>query len=198
MPEEAFRVHGLSDEFLADKPLFAELADDFLEFIEGARLIIHNAPFDMGFINHELEMLGKPPIPMTNVVDSLQIARRKHPGAANSLDALCRRYGVDNSARDKHGALLDSEILAEVYLHLIGGHQARLDLDGGNGDMSGRGAKPSLSLHAGRNGAAETIARRTHPLPSRLSDDEIRAHEEFVTGLGEKPLWNLYLKQPKS
>ena len=119
MPREAEAVHGLSIAFLKDKPVFAAVAQDFLEFIDDAALIIHNASFDMAFINAELGFLRLPSIPPERVVDTLLIARQKHPGAANSLDALCRRYGIDNSRRTKHGALLDSELLAEVYLELI-------------------------------------------------------------------------------
>ncbi|MGD9868469.1 MAG: DNA polymerase III subunit epsilon, partial [Hyphomicrobiales bacterium] len=128
MPEAAFKVHGLSSEFLKDKPLFAAVAKDFVDFIEDARLVIHNASFDIGFINSELARCELAPVGFERVVDTLALARRKHPGAQNSLDALCRRYQVDSSARRKHGALLDAELLAEVYIELIGGHQARLEL----------------------------------------------------------------------
>lgn len=128
MPQSAFEVHGLGDDFLADKPLFAEVAEAFLDFIGDAKLVIHNAAFDMKFLNAELGWLGKPLLPMEQAIDTLAIARRKFPGSPASLDALCRRFGVDNSAREKHGALLDSEILAEVYLELIGGQQPGLEL----------------------------------------------------------------------
>lgn len=123
MPEVAFQVHGLSEVFLRDFPVFKEVAQDFLNFIEDAPLVIHNAKFDMRFINAELAMAGLPEIPFKRAIDTLMIARRKFPGAANSLDALCRRFQVDNSSRELHGALLDSELLAEVYLELIGGRQ---------------------------------------------------------------------------
>ncbi len=123
MPEAAFQVHGLSDDFLRDKPLFADIAREFVAFIGDANLVIHNAAFDMKFINAELGWVGLPPIAWERAVDTLAIARRKFPGAQASLDALCRRFGIDNSARTLHGALLDSEILAEVYLELIGGRQ---------------------------------------------------------------------------
>ncbi|MFJ5488482.1 DNA polymerase III subunit epsilon, partial [Hansschlegelia beijingensis] len=128
MPEEAFRVHGLSAEFLSDKPRFADVADDFLAFVAEGALVIHNASFDMAFLDAELKRLGRAPIGRERVVDTLMLARRKNPGGANSLDALCQRYGIDNSRRTKHGALLDSEILAEVYLELLGGRQASLGL----------------------------------------------------------------------
>ena len=128
MPEEAFRVHGLSAEFLSDKPRFAELVDDFTAFIEGARLVIHNASFDMGFINAELKRAGRSLFPMDMVTDTLSMARRRFPGAAVSLDALCSRFGIDNSRRTKHGALLDAELLADVYIELIGGRQASFGL----------------------------------------------------------------------
>ena len=125
MPEEAFRVHGLGDEFLADKPAFRDVADDFLAFIGEATLVIHNAPFDMGFLNHQLEIVGRAKL-SNAVIDTVMVARQKHPGARVSLDALCKHYGIDNSRRTLHGALLDSEILAEVYLELIGGKQVRI------------------------------------------------------------------------
>jgi len=128
MPEAAFRVHGLSVEFLSDKPLFTDIAQDFIDFIGDAALVAHNASFDMGFINAELVRVNRPIIDSERVIDTLQIARRKHPFGPNSLDALCQRYNIDNSKRTKHGALLDSEILAEVYIELTGGRQADLGL----------------------------------------------------------------------
>lgn len=128
MPEEAFRVHGLSNEFLSDKPVFADIADQFLDFIGDAQLIIHNAQFDMGFINYELKQLGIEEIPMDRAIDTVVMARKKFPGAQANLDALCKRFNIDNSNRELHGALLDSELLAEVYLELIGGRQQGLDL----------------------------------------------------------------------
>ncbi|WCN14071.1 DNA polymerase III subunit epsilon [Marinomonas mediterranea] len=138
--EEAFQVHGISNEFLADKPRFHEIAQEFLDFIRGAELIIHNAPFDVGFMDHEFSMLGNFPKTrdVCEIFDSLVFARKKHPGAKNNLDALCRRYGIDNSHRELHGALLDSEILADVYLLMTGG-QTSLGLsmnDGGEGGDS--------------------------------------------------------------
>jgi DNA polymerase-3 subunit epsilon len=181
MPEAAFKVHGLSSEFLADKPLFAHIAEEFVTFIEGAKLIAHNASFDVGFLNFELGLVELPPIPTTHVVDTLQIARQKHPGASNNLDALCKRYGIDNSSREKHGALLDSELLAEVYLELIGGHQAGLDLDvavGGGDDKSGE---------------RRQVRQRPVALPSMLSEEEEAAHRAFIATLGDDVLWKRYL-----
>jgi DNA polymerase-3 subunit epsilon len=185
MSEGAFRVHGLSDAFLADKPVFAAIAGAFAEFIGDARLVIHNAAFDIGFLNMEFGRIGLPVIQPGRVVDTLAMARRKHPGASNSLDALCQRYGIDNSRRTKHGALLDSEILAEVYIELIGGKQTTLGLG---------------SVAAGRtvDGIAIAIERpvRTRPLAARLSEDERAAHEAFVMKL-KAPLWHGYLGLPE-
>ena len=126
MPAEAFAVHGLSDDFLKDKPLFAEVADDLIAFLGDAPLVIHNASFDLGFLNAELERAGRPLLGRERLVDTLLIARRKHPGGSNRLDDLCARYAIDNSRRTKHGALLDAELLAEVYVELIGARQAQL------------------------------------------------------------------------
>ena len=128
MPAEAFAVHGLSTEFLASKPLFAEVVEEFLEFIGDAPLVIHNASFDISFINAELDRIKRQPIPRDRLVDTLLLARRKHPGVSNRLDDLCSRYAIDNSRRTKHGALLDAELLAEVYIDLIGARQSQLIL----------------------------------------------------------------------
>ena len=178
MPKEAEAVHGLSSTFLRDKPVFASIAQDFMEFLGNDVLIIHNASFDMAFINAELGFLRMPSIPPERVVDTLHIARQKHPGAANSLDALCRRYGIDNSRRTKHGALLDSELLAEVYLELIGGRQTALILEA------------SVTKRAATVVAAQQISyQRPAPLPSRLTDEERAAHSAFVADLGEHALW---------
>lgn len=180
MPEEAFRVHGLSEEFLADKPLFKAVAGDFIDFIGDATLIIHNAPFDMGFLNAELERAGHRPL-ANRVIDTVMLARDKHPGARVSLDALCKHYGIDNSRRTLHGALLDSEILAEVYLELIGGKQVSLAL-----------------IAETRISGAEAIATRTvvaprpTPLPARLTADEELAHERLVATLGSESIWAKY------
>ena len=178
MPEEAFQVHGLGDDFLRDKPVFKEIARDFVDFIGDAKLVIHNAAFDMKFLNAELSWVGISAIPWERAIDTLEIARRKFPGSPASLDALCRRYGIDNSARTLHGALLDSEILADVYLELIGGRQpdfalASTQATGGTSDSDGEW-RPT--------------ARQT-PLPSRLSEQEKTAHDAFVDTMGDKALW---------
>jgi DNA polymerase-3 subunit epsilon len=178
MPEAAFRVHGLSEEMLRDKPVFAEIANAFLEFIADSPLVIHNASFDIGFLNAELERTGNPPIPMSRAIDTLDMARKKHPFGPNSLDALCRRYGIDNSARQLHGALLDCELLAEVYLELIGGRQPGLTLEHNNNP-----AVPKQTKRTRKN------LKRTTPLPIRLDKNEIEAHQKLVTSLGENALW---------
>ena len=177
MPEGAFRVHGLSAEFLSDKPKFAEVADDFLAFIADAPLVIHNASFDMGFINHELKLIGRPIVEQARAIDTLLIARKRFPGAQNSLDALCRRFGIDNSNRVKHGALLDSELLAEVYLELMGGRQPGLVLDA------------NLERRQTDSGPIERRAPRPVPLPSRLTESEQTAHASFVESLADGGLW---------
>lgn len=180
MPKEAFEVHGLSLDFLADKPVFRAVAEAFLAFIGDARLVIHNASFDMKFLNAELQWAGFAPIPQNRAHDTLLLARQKFPGAPASLDALCRRFGVDNSAREKHGALLDSEILAEVYLELIGGRQPDFGLAAG----------PSVAATAG--GAAPSDWRpraRPEPLPPRLTADEAAAHAAFVDRMGDSAIW---------
>ncbi len=177
MPTEAFQVHGLGDEFLSDKPLFAAVADEFLSFIGDARLVIHNASFDMKFLNAELGWCKRVKLPMTQALDTLAIARKRFPGAPSSLDALCRRFSIDNSSRTLHGALLDSEILAEVYLELIGGRQPDFGLNVQSGN-------------AGDSGPGEwRPAPRPDPLPSRLTAAEAAAHEAFVQKLGDAPLW---------
>ena len=177
MPEEAFRVHGLGDEFLADKPLFKSLAEEFRAFLGDGTLVIHNAPFDMGFLNAELEWAGLPRLD-NDVIDTVMLARKKHPGARVSLDALCKHYGIDNSRRTLHGALLDSEILAEVYLELIGGKQVSLALMG-DAEMDGS------------DGLAARIAARPRPvaLPSRISATEAEAHAAFIAKMGESAIW---------
>jgi DNA polymerase-3 subunit epsilon len=177
MPKEAEAVHGLSSAFLKDKPVFAAIAQDFIDFIADSVLIIHNASFDMAFINAELGFLRRPSIPPERVVDTLHIARQKHPGAANSLDALCRRYGIDNSKRTKHGALLDSELLAEVYLELIGGRQTALILEA------------TVTKKTATVVAAQLAQQRPVPLPPRLTEEERAAHAAFVAGLGDNALW---------
>lgn len=178
MPAEAEAVHGLSAVFLAGKPVFATIAWSFLDFIADSVLIIHNASFDVGFLNAELSYRKLPAILPERVIDTLQLARQKHPGAANSLDALCRRYGIDNSKRTKHGALLDSELLAEVYLELIGGRQTALNLV--NAATRHVSSQPVTAPKSGK---------RPMPLPERLNSTEIEAHALFVRDLGEQALW---------
>lgn len=179
MPEEAFRVHGLSAEFLAGKPVFAKIAEDFLKFTGDTKIIAHNAEFDVRFLNAELALLGLPPIVADRVIDTLALARRKFPGAANSLDALCARYGIDTARRTKHGALLDAEILAEVYAELSGGRQAHLAF----GERAGSAG----------DGGESFLTQRPRPLAPRLSDEELTRHRAFVATLGAEPLWNIYL-----
>jgi len=186
MPQSAFEIHGLSGEFLTGKPEFERIAQDFLAFIARDRLIIHNASFDVGFLNAELKRAGGPPIHMNRVTDTLALARRKHPGAPNSLDALCKRYGVDISKRSVHGALIDCKLLASVYVELIGGHQARLEL------AAGAGAAPGTST------AKSGIAQRPEPLPPRLSEEEAEAHRSFVATLGPDALWHQFAENDAS
>jgi len=180
MPQQAFAVHGLSAEFLADKPVFADIADDFLAFIGDSPLVIHNASFDISFINAELERAARPQIPRDRLIDTLLLARRKHPGVSNRLDDLCARYGIDNSHRTLHGALLDSELLAEVYIELIGARQAQLVLSE-NTDI-----KAGSVSETGRRG-------RPQPLAPRVTQQDIEAHEAMIASLGDKALWRNYL-----
>ena len=187
MPDGAFRVHGLSSEFLADKPLFAARAAEFLEFIGDSPLVAHNASFDMGFINAELVRVKMSGIAPERVVDTLQIARRKHPFGPNSLDALCQRYNIDNSRRTKHGALLDSEILAEVYIELTGGRQADLGLA-----TVETAAVERLSANLSH---ARPMLKRPHVLPERLQAAELAAHRQFVATLGGDLIWNDYIRE---
>jgi len=185
----ALAVHGLSDEFLANKPVFAAIVDEFVEFIGDGRLVIHNATFDVGFLNAEFARTGHPPIDMSRVVDTLTMARRKHPGASNNLDALCARYGIDNSRRTKHGALLDAEILAEVYIELIGGKQADLGLAIIRQGADGQGRQ-----------TATAAPREVRPRQfiSRLTDAEREAHLAFIAKLGQNPIWREYLVEEQS
>ncbi|MDF0584351.1 DNA polymerase III subunit epsilon [Bradyrhizobium yuanmingense] len=184
MPAEAFAVHGLSSEFLATKPLFHEVADDFLTFIGDAPLVIHNASFDIGFINAELDRIKRAAIPRERLVDTLLLARRKHPGVSNRLDDLCSRYSIDNSHRTKHGALLDAELLAEVYVDLVGARQSQLLLasDGEEIRVSSTGDAPRR--------------QRPVPLAPRISEAEREAHRAFIATLGDKAIWNEYLPAP--
>ncbi len=182
MPQEAFNVHGLSSEFLSDKPLFASVVEDFLAFIGEAPLVIHNAMFDIGFINAELDRVARAAIPRDRLVDTLTLARRKHPGVSNRLDDLCSRYSIDNSRRTKHGALLDAELLAEVYIDLIGARQSQLIL-----------TETRQSFTAG---PADTPRRqRVVPLAPRVTEADIAAHAAFVATLGGTPYWNEYTKE---
>lgn len=185
MPIEAFNVHGLSAQFLSDKPKFAQTADEFLAFIGNDTLVIHNAAFDIGFLNAELERIGRTLIGRDRVVDTLALARRKHPGAPVTLDALMNRYGIDSSRRVKHGALLDAELLAEVYNELLGGRQAVME------------ALVDQHTTAPRLVAAERILARPRstPLAPRLTDEERAAHADFVADMGEKALWNIYRQE---
>ena len=177
MPEEAFAVHGLSSEFLADKPLFAGVVDEFLEFIGDAPLVIHNASFDIGFINAELDRIKRPPVARDRLVDTLLLARRKHPGVSNRLDDLCSRYAIDNSRRTKHGALLDAELLAEVYIDLIGARQSQLIL------AETRTVRAAVGGDAPRR-------QRPEPLAPRTTEADRITHRAFVATLGDKPIWN--------
>lgn len=183
MPKEAEAVHGLSSAFLKDKPLFKAIVEEFLAFVSDSTLVIHNAAFDMAFINAELSYLDRAAIDMGQVVDTLAMARRKHPMASNSLDALCKRYGIDNSKRTRHGALLDAELLADVYIELLGGRQTALNLV--------NNASTSATKIATAVKRVPTVARsRPQPLPSRVTDDERAAHQALVQDLGQSALWS--------
>ena len=177
MPSEAEAIHGLSTAFLRDKPTFRTIVQSFEDFIADSVLVIHNASFDMGFINAELGTLGRPAIGPERVIDTLLLARQKHPSGPNSLDALCRRYGIDNSKRTKHGALLDSELLAEVYLELVGGRQTALTL------------AAATTVKAVENSASSTLRARSSPLATRLTEEDRQEHELFVATLGAQSLW---------
>lgn len=193
MPVGAFEVHGIGHDILEtpskpvpggvtlrDKPVFARIGKAFLDFIGEAQLVIHNAAFDMKFLNHELERAGLPGLPYSRAIDTLAIARTKFPGSPASLDALCRRFNVDNSMREKHGALLDSEILAEVYLELIGGRQPDLVLSG---------AAPALAKSASGELTTWRPRPRPEPLPSRITEEELAAHAAMVGKLGDAAIW---------
>ena len=174
VPVEAFNIHGISTADLAGKPKFIEIAGDFLDFIGDAPLIIHNAGFDIGFLNAELFRAQRPALSMDRVVDTLMLARRKHPAGPNSLDALCKRYNVDTTARVKHGALVDCQLLAAVYLELIGGHQTKLDL-------ASSAATAEAAVQRTRRKKA-TLAR-PKPLAPRITAAEIDAHRKFIETL---------------
>jgi DNA polymerase-3 subunit epsilon len=180
MAEDAFSVHGLSDEFLADKPRFAEIVDDMLEFFGDAVLIAHNAPFDVQFLNFELEKVRRPSL-RNQIIDTVMLARDKHPGARVSLDALCKHYGIDNSRRTLHGALLDSEILADVYLELIGGRQVTFAL-----------VEETRIATASSAKIVYAAPQRPAPLPPRLDDEQVAAHLALIKTMGEVALWGYY------
>jgi DNA polymerase-3 subunit epsilon len=184
MPQGAFDVHGLGDEFLRDKPVFKSIGKAFLDFIADSKLIIHNAAFDMKFLNAELTRIGLPAIPYARAIDTLAIAKTRFPGSPASLDALCRRFGVDNARREKHGALLDSEILAEVYLELIGGRQPDFGLGTATTTQNDKpGTSPQPATAIWRPGP------RPEPLNSHLTDAETAAHQEFIAKLGPTAVW---------
>ncbi|MEM8777234.1 MAG: DNA polymerase III subunit epsilon, partial [Pseudomonadota bacterium] len=177
VPKEAVDVHGLTYDFLRDKPVFKDVVADFLAFIGDAKLVIHNAAFDMKFLNAELKWLGRRQLPFDRAIDTLDIARKRFPGSPASLDALCRRYGIDNSARTLHGALLDSEILADVYLELVGGRQPDLVLTNRKGTTTVDGKSNTWRAYP-----------RPTALPSRLTEEEAAAHAAFVEGI-DNPIW---------
>jgi DNA polymerase III subunit epsilon len=180
MPAEAFAVHGLSEEFLKDKQFFAEAADDLIAFLGDAQLVIHNAAFDLGFINAELERAGRALIARDRLIDTLMIARRKHPGGSNRLDDLCVRYAIDNSRRTKHGALLDAELLAEVYVELIGARQAQLVLS--------QTTTPGQTI-----GEPIIVRARPVPLETTITAEDRAAHRAFIATLGDNAIWREYV-----
>ncbi len=184
MSAEAARVHGLDDAFLRDKPRFAEIADDLVAFLAEGNLIAHNAGFDVAFVNAELARVGRPPISDERVIDTLLLARRRHPGSPASLDALLSRYQIDASRRTLHGALLDAELLSEVYIELIGGRQAALVL----------GGEPEAPTVAVSHVPATAIGQRPVPRLFRVTAEEIAAHRAALARLGEKAIWRGYLK----
>jgi len=180
VPIESQRIHGLSAEFLSDKPIFAHVAEEFLEFVGDATLVIHNASFDMKFINAELTRVGKMPLSMARTVDTIEIAKRKIPGARYSLDELCKRFSIDLTARSKHGALLDAELTAQVYLELVGGRQRGLSF----------AAIETVSTT--RDEEIRRARQRPVPLAPLLTAEEAARHTAFVASeLGDKPIWNL-------
>lgn len=182
VPEEAFNIHGISTEFLKDKPRFSDVAEEFLAFVREDKLVIHNAPFDMKFLNWELKNLSLPPLEKNEIIDTLAMARRKHPGSPSSLDALCQRYNIDNSARTYHGALLDCELLAEVYIDLLGVREPGLSFFA---------PKAEPKVEAGITPTLSSLTRPS-PLPSRLTEAERAAHQAFVENIGEKAIWKSF------
>ncbi len=180
VPIESQKVHGLSNEFLADKPLFAHVVDEFLEFVGDAVLVIHNASFDMKFINAELTRVGRTPLPMARTIDTIEIAKRKIPGARYSLDELCRRFSIDLTVRSKHGALLDAELTAQVYLELVGGRQRGLAL------------APVEAAAQAKDEDRGGARQRPAPLAPRITPEEAARHAAFVASeLGEGAIWKL-------
>ena len=180
MPKEAEAVHGLSDTFLRNQPLFKSKAQEILDFIESDNLIIHNAAFDIGFLNAELKSCEKSELEMIRVIDTLQLARKRHPMGPNSLDALCKRYHIDNSKRTKHGALMDAELLAEVYLELIGGRQTNFGLQ----------SKSTINIEAPNQTPMQSKVRPNR-LPKRLTDSDAEKHQTAITELGPQALWKI-------
>ncbi len=180
MPEQALKIHGLTSAFLNDKPLFAHKVQELIAFLGEAQLVAHNAMFDLGFLNAELERAGRAAVNRERMIDTLLIARRKHPGGSNRLDDLCLRYSIDNSRRTKHGALLDAELLAEVYVELIGARQAQLILS--------QAATPAAT-----GGKAIVLRGRPAPLGIRLTADEQAAHRRFIASLGDNAIWRDYV-----
>lgn len=186
VPAEAEAIHGIATSFLVDKPVFKEVVDAFLTFIADDRLVIHNAGFDVNFLNFELERAGKKSLAMTRVVDTLALARRKHPGGPNTLDALCKRYGVDNSKRTKHGALIDCLLLAEVYVELLGERQAALGLQS---EAAARRARDTLK-------PGQLAQKRPIPLEPRVTSEDVTRHRTFIEEMGAKALWLKYWSPP--
>ena len=181
VPPDAYKVHGLDAEFLKDKPVFAAMVDELLEFLGGDQIVAHNAGFDLAFLNAELERSARIPIARERMVDTLLLARRKHPGGSNRLDDLCARYKIDASRRVKHGALLDAELLAEVYVELTGARQALLGL-----------AEGIIGIVDAQVSSLAVVTRPT-ALPSRLSDTDRAMHREFIASLGSDAVWKDYL-----
>jgi DNA polymerase-3 subunit epsilon len=180
MPESAFKIHGLASDFLKDKPLFADKVDELIGFLGDAPLVAHNAMFDLGFLNAELERAGRATVNRERMVDTLLLARRKHPGGANRLDDLCLRYAIDNSRRINHGALLDAELLAEVYIELIGARQAQLVLS--------QAAAPIAAADA-----IVVVRERPAPLAIRITEEDRAAHRRFIATLGAAAIWRDYV-----
>ncbi len=179
VPQEAFNVHGISTEFLQDKPIFDHVAQQFLDFIKGGTLVIHNAAFDLKFLNYELQIIGLDPLTKDNVVDSLQLARRKFPGSPASLDALCKRFSVDLSKRTKHGALLDTELLCDVYIELMGGAQSGF----------GFGSKKEKAEEGSEIQVLDPVRKNVEKRDFAISDDDLAKHKEFISKNFKENLW---------